>query len=92
MDVSETLAHLKAKGNLSEVAQVTTFKGYRTNKQGETKAVTIEVYDSGLGDLSRYLVQATDEDGRMAIGNAQTHIETAINQLHWWDLDGDLLP
>jgi hypothetical protein len=74
---------------LFEMAHVTTFKGYRTLKNGGSEAVTIEMHDRGPSAQrgQRYSCVATNERGSMATGNPTDSIELVLSEVHWFDLD-----
>ena len=90
MNLEETLATIEKTIKGFEAAQVTTYRAYRKNKKGVDKEVTIEVLDRGPGkpDL-RYLVIATDQDGKQASGNSGPNLEVVLATVHWYDLDRD---
>jgi hypothetical protein len=67
--------------------QVSTFRMYRKPKGGEVQKLTVEVWDAGPQEPSRYHVIATTEDGREASGNPGSTIQEAIAFVHWSDLD-----
>jgi hypothetical protein len=50
---------------LNEAYHVSTFRGYRTRKDGETQGFTLMMLDAGptLGPLSRYTCKIETDDG-----------------------------
>ena len=68
---------------------IRTFKGYREDASGQVREVTVEVWQAGPGAPYRYVVDATDEGGRVATGNGGDSIDTAIATTHWEKLDRD---
>ena len=89
-DLADRLGGIKTASNAFELAQVTTYKGFRYDKDGRICEITIEVLDSGAGDPQRWAVVATDEHGRQASGNSGPDLETVLATVHWWDLDRPL--
>jgi hypothetical protein len=87
MDDDEMLRKLTEVGGFAELYRITTFKGYRTNKRGQTYEVTVELYDRGPDHQYRYHIVATDEFGHMATGNPDATINDAIAFTHWENLD-----
>jgi hypothetical protein len=89
-DLAEILGQIKQASDCFELSQVTTFIGYRKRKpDGEVHKVTIEVWDAGPGTVQRYMVVATDEDGRQASGNPFDRLDLTLDMVHWFDLDRD---
>jgi len=89
MDTESVLTQLKGVGNFFEVYKKTTFTGYRhSNGDGEQK-VEVEILDAGQsGGRNRYHCKATAVDsGKVATGNADSSLQTALNILHWSELD-----
>ena len=90
MDTDDTIDLLKRASKCSELAQLTTFRGYRTDERGGEREVTIRLYDAGPDPAVahiRYAVVAEDEEGRLATGNEAPTIDQAINDVHWDALD-----
>jgi hypothetical protein len=97
MDIEQMIARLNREiiavtgtVTLEEVAHVTTFKGYRKRKDGQSEAVTIEVYDHGTRDHLReyrYGIKATSESGKCATGNGGPTVDIALQTTHWQELD-----
>jgi hypothetical protein len=83
----DALAVLKKTIGVFEMYKVSTFKCYRTQKDDGVQELTVEVWDAGSEEPSRYHVIATAKDGRVASGNAGSTIEEAIAFVHWGDLD-----
>ena len=83
----DALAVLKETIGVFEIYQVSTFRMYRKPKGGGVQELTVEVWDAGPQEPSRYHVIATTEDGREASGNAGSTIQEAIAFVHWGDLD-----
>ena len=75
----------------SELYRVTTYKGWRRHKDGSGKEITVELLDAGPRDHGRWMVIATDEDGREAHGNPDSDLKAAIAGVHWFDLDRDVV-
>ena len=68
----------KAAGAM-ELSHVTTFRGYRKDKKGVERTITVELLDSGPSDpAARYTVVATGGDGREATGNPVKTPEAAL--------------
>ena len=88
MDPLSTMKILREMGKMKEVAHVTTFKCYRDIRGVGLKEVTVEILDHGpeVG-VTRYICNATTEDGTTATGNGADSIDTAIAIVHWGDLD-----
>jgi hypothetical protein len=74
MDSPEIISLIKKVSGAHEMLHVTTFKGHRENREGKTKALTVEIH-SGLGG---YHVLATGDDGREALGNVNGNLQAAI--------------
>lgn len=87
MEPKDTLFRLKNAGSFFEFYEVTTYMGYRRDKQGDVCAVEVKVFDSGEPGGARYHVIAEDEHGRIATGNPSATAEEAITIVHWFDLD-----
>ncbi|MGC2237120.1 MAG: hypothetical protein WA584_13220 [Pyrinomonadaceae bacterium] len=87
MDKLEIIEQLKERSKCFELYEVTTYKGYRTGKDGNVQDVNIEIFDAGEGKSHRYHVEATTNDGKMATGNPQDSLNDAITLVHWQDLD-----
>ena len=77
---------LKETIGVFEMYQACTFKMYRKTKGGGVQELTVEVWDAGPQELSRYHVIATAKDGRAASGNAGSTIQEAIAFVHWGDI------
>lgn len=86
-----------AQWGISELYQVSTFKGYREAKNGALHSVTIEIWDAGPNpempsaarpSNHRFLVKVKDEEtGTTATGNPAPTIEQALETTHWAELD-----
>jgi hypothetical protein len=92
MDDREVIGRLEEDAGMSEVAKVTTFKGYRKNGAGVLVEVTVDVLDAGQeAGEGRYAVYARskEEGGRakVATGNEAGTLEEAIAIAHWHELD-----
>jgi len=84
MEPKEISDLIKKYSDASDVFHVTTFKGYRNNRE-----LTVEIWDSGpASQLSgRYHIVARDEDGGVATGNPKDDINEALVGVHWFELD-----
>src|SRR5450759_10049 len=90
MESTEVVRALeKASGALAGLHHVTTYKGKRENKQGQTRAIAIEVHFDSLGN---YNVEVSDEDGREAWGGRARDLDGAVASVGWGDLDADRYP
>lgn len=80
---------LISEGNMTDVAHVITFQGYRDNSNGESQTVTVKILDEGsIGHAGyRYNCEATSAEGKNATGNGAATIEEAIAIVHWNNLD-----
>jgi hypothetical protein len=74
MDSPEIISLIKKASGAHEMLHVTTFKGHRENREGKTKALTVEIH-SGPGG---YHALATGDDGREALGNVNDNLQAAI--------------
>jgi hypothetical protein len=83
----DALTVLKETIGVFDIYEVSTFKIYRKSKDGGVQELTVEVWDAGPRESSRYHVIATAKDGRAASGNAGSTIQEAIAFVHWGDLD-----
>lgn len=85
---AEAIETVKLLSRASELYHVTTFVGYRENQRGQTKRVTIFVWDAGpLKPDIRYRVLARDEEGHEALGKAHDRLDGALAIVQWSDLD-----
>ncbi len=90
MNVDEVLdlrKHLDRHG-ISEVTEVTLFRGQKSRHDGTSAEIQIEVHDGGpdAGE-SRWHVVATADDGRVATGNPAPDLETSLSTTRWSELD-----
>ncbi|HXN78609.1 MAG TPA: hypothetical protein VN965_07565 [Candidatus Dormibacteraeota bacterium] len=83
MESAELLEAVKHASGAVELYHVTTLKGYRENKLGQTLELTIEVKYSGRG----YTIVARDEANREATSNEYDSVQSAILGTHWDRLD-----
>lgn len=84
---------LEASGAGELYSVIAAFKGYREHKTEGQKEIVVEVRDLGNDSPDRlrpyrYVVRATDEDGRVATGNGGATVDEAIATTHWHELDG----
>lgn len=87
----EMLELVRKASQVSDLHQVTTFKGSRKDKGGVVRDVTIEVWDMGAAETQgRFRVTATDSGGRVATGNRATTLEQALEAVRWSDLDAPM--
>lgn len=86
-DQQHVLAKLIKAGKLSELAEVTTYKGTFEGKDGGLINLTVEIHDSGPGaGPNRFWVTATDERGVTVTGNPEGSLEDTIDLVHWNEL------
>lgn len=85
---AEILEMLKKETGANEAYRRTEYMLYRDNKSGGVQEVRVEILDGGpaMGN-ARYHVKATSDDGRVATGNPDKSLETALAIVHWYDLD-----
>jgi hypothetical protein len=86
-DVNE---QLKQHGDIFEAYYVSEFKCYRNATKGGVQELTVRVYDAGPDpskEHMRYRVVAIDYDGKDATGKPAATVQSALAQVHWWDLD-----
>jgi hypothetical protein len=90
VDTNATMAFLEQATDLRETAQVTTFSGFRTTKDGSIQEVTIDVLDrGGRAGAERYRVSFRSDDGRgCGSGDYFATVEEAIGvaMVHWGQL------
>lgn len=85
MDIKEVIDKIEKASGMFEVAQETKFTGY-LDGVGE---VEVTIRDRGTDDRTRYAVSARTldlEPERIAAGNAEAELDTAIVMVHWNDL------
>lgn len=88
MNIEKVIGELKKHANIFEVHQKTTFECFRTDKNGNTQKVEVDIFDAGPDNLStRYHCKARSEDGKTATGNPASSIDIVLTSLHWYDLD-----
>jgi hypothetical protein len=89
-DPQGLMDRIKRVGKIRELYEVRTFKGYRDRPDGETKSVTVEVWDTGANaSARRWHIHATDEDDRVATGSPDASLDVAISTTRWEKLDSD---
>jgi len=87
----ETLDLIRNASQVSDLQQVTTFKGSRKDKGGVLRDLTIEVLDAGADQPDRrYRVTATDSGQRTATGKPASSLEKALEAVRWSDLDAPM--
>ena len=91
-DKQQMLDLLVEHGKLHDLKQVdsayvTELHGRRHRKDGTDMAVIVKIRDYGADSPSRYYCVAEDEDGRIATGNPEKSIDTALALVHWSELD-----
>lgn len=86
--LEDAIEQIEKFGEMFEVAEVKTYRGFRKKDQAE---VTITVYDHGEeAGSNRYFVMAHkegDDPEKFAKGNGGDTFENALGILHWSDLD-----
>lgn len=89
IDIDQTRNLLISFGNMTEVAHVIIFQGYRRNSKGENQKVTVKICDKGstVEPSLRYYCEATLEEGNYATGNEAASMEEVISTVHWNQLD-----
>ena len=91
MDSTQIINILKNSGNMTEVAEIKWFKGYRMNKKDNNEEITVKIFDMGSGSQSRYSCIAESDqdkqDKKKSVGNPDPNLEGAIENIHWWDFD-----
>ncbi len=88
IDIDRARDLLIRNGDMSEVAHVTMFQGFRKNSKGEPQTVSVKLLDLGSTKPSlRYYCEATSEEGKSATCNEAPTIEEAIATVHWNQLD-----
>jgi hypothetical protein len=88
-DRRSVIEGIEQYGDLSEVYEITTFKGYRRDETGQPVEVTVEVGDSGKPGDYRWIVTATDYRGRVGGTNGGGSLDEALGTVHWEKLDRD---
>lgn len=93
MDNEELRRMVKEISGAAELYHVTTFWGYREDKEGKGQELTVKIRDGGPnGPGGRFNVHAWTSDGRDATGNGDDTIAGALSAVHWGDLDRDRTP
>lgn len=90
MEPEKIAQKLRDSGGMAEVwHEVERFDCYRETGRGGARKVTVRVIKQvGHKDgHTRYMIDATSEDGKRATGNAQETIDLAIQLTHWGELD-----
>ena len=88
MNIEKVLTKLKKHANFFEVYQKTTFSCCRTDKNGNTQKVEVDILDAGPDEPQlRYHCVARSEDGKRATGNPHSTIDMVLMAVHWYDLD-----
>ena len=76
---------LTSVGQIDELYEVTTFKGYRKSKR-----VTVHLLDLGPdceNPGTRFACEVEQEDGKKAMGNNANEPDQAVAIVHWSELD-----
>ena len=83
------ISRLKKHANISEVHHKTSFHCYRTDKNGNSQKVYVDIFDEGpdVNRFRRYSCQAKTEDGKMGFGNPASSIGEVLNKFNWDGLD-----
>ncbi len=85
---AEAIETIKLLSRATELYHLSTFVGYRENDRGQTKRLTIVVWDAGpLEPDTRYRVLARDDEGHEALGKAHERLDEALAIVQWSDLD-----
>jgi hypothetical protein len=73
----------------SEVHKVTSFRVQRTREDGKQQEVDVKILDAGetVNPSYRFSCEARGEDGTFATGNPAESVATAIDLVHWSELD-----
>ena len=92
-DSDQIREKLAKYAGLHEIAEVTTFRAYKSRRDGQTTSVTIEIFDHGPGaGALRWFVRARDELGNLAACNPDQSLDLALVSTHWNELEGDGTP
>ncbi|MDQ6709030.1 MAG: hypothetical protein M3Z11_00590 [Candidatus Dormibacteraeota bacterium] len=87
----DTLELVRRASQVTDLHQVTTFRGTRKDKGGVDRDLTIEVLDMGAAESQRrFRVTATDSGGRTATGSPSATLEQALDAVRWSDLDAPM--
>ena len=89
MNTDEIINALKKHANIYEVYHMTSFHCFRTDKNGNTQAVDVDIFDAGpeVNPFSRYSCEAKTKDGKMVYGNPASSIGEMLYKVHWDELD-----
>ena len=89
IDINRARDLLIRNGDMTEVAHVIMFQGFRKNSNGEAQKVTVRICDPGstVDPSLRYYCEATSEEGKRATGNEAATIEEVLSTVHWNQLD-----
>jgi hypothetical protein len=69
------------------LSQKKTFVAIRKDKAGVDQEITIEISDTGPGELhERFTCSAWSRDGKSTSANPASTIEGAISTVRWWEL------
>jgi hypothetical protein len=90
-DPLDMLPMVAKAAKLADGCHLTTFRGYRKDRSGCVCEVTIEVMDRGPSHPRRYAILAADDLGRMASGDGDGDLPTALANVRWYRLDKEPL-
>ena len=88
IEIIEKLKKVKGAFDICQI--ISTFRFYRTDKDGNPQEVTLDILDAGPERQARYTCLAKTNDGKTALGNLETSIEYALTTVHWEELDWDI--
>ena len=88
MNNEEVMNKLKTAGNMFEIYNITSFRGYRRTKEDNVQKVIVNILDMGeaAGGL-RYSCEVRSENGKVITGNPASDVDAAIDLVHWQELD-----
>jgi hypothetical protein len=84
---ADLIAKVEQVSGCFEILMVTHLKGYRSDPDGGTREIDIEIHDRGEGHKLRFYVVARDQDGCAATGNPFGDLDTTLSTVHWGELD-----
>ncbi len=89
MNTEEIISRLKQKANFYEVYHKTSFNCVRTDKDGNSQEVDVDILDAGpdVNPNMRYHCVAKTEDGKLATGNPDSSIALVLMHVHWNNFD-----
>ena len=94
MTPAEIIKYLKTIDGVYETYQIiSTFQFHRKTQNGESQTVTVEILDAGPNSDKnyRYHCFARANDGRIAAGNPDFSVQSALSCMHWEHLDWEYL-